>query len=192
MPKELKPVAALCFGLLVFFAPLISGAGELRSYPHDSAAHTLQLSDLGGRIHNLADYRGEVVLINFWASWCMPCLTEMPGMQRLNNALKDRPFSILAVNFRESKSTVWKFRKLLGMEFTTLLDSNGESARTWGVNIYPTSYLVDPEGSIRYRVQGALEWDSEEVLKVIRALMGDAAADENPPARQVEAGAKSN
>ena len=92
-------------------------------------------------------------------------------MQRLHKAMHGRPFSILAVDVEESKSKVWRFKKLLNITFTTLLDSKGTVRKDWGIQIYPTSYLVDSEGRIRYGVQGALEWDSEEVKQLIETLI---------------------
>ena len=94
-------------------------------------------------------------------------------MQRLSKIMAGRPFSILAVDVGENKSTVWRFRELLNISFTTLLDSKGEVAAAWDVELYPTSYLVDGEGRIRYAVQGALEWDSAQALRVIENLMPD-------------------
>jgi len=94
-------------------------------------------------------------------------------MQRLYKMMGDRPFSILAVDVEENKSTVWRFRELLNLSFTTLLDSKGEVATAWDVELYPTSYLIDGDGRMRYGVQGALEWDSEDAVRVIESLMPD-------------------
>ena len=97
-------------------------------------------------------------------------------MQRLSDALKGRPFSILAINLEEPKSTVWKFRKLLNISFATLLDSEGEVTRNWGVEVFPTSYLIDTAGRVRYVAEGALEWDDAGVINVIQSLMPDLGA----------------
>ena len=119
---------ALTKPAIVFFCVVAAlslqpaAGGELLQYRDNRPLPALELPDLGGRPHRLSDYRGQVVLVNFWASWCPPCLAEMPSMQRLSEALKGRPFKILAVNLEESKSTVWKFRKLLNVSFSTLLD----------------------------------------------------------------------
>lgn len=145
--------------------------GELVPVPQTPETPPLELLDLSGQPHNISDYQGKVVLVNFWASWCQPCLMEMPSMQRLHDEMRGRPFSILAVDIEESKSKVWRFKKLLNISFTTLLDSKGSVARDWGIQIYPTSFLIDSEGRIRYGVQGALEWDSEEVKQLIEKLM---------------------
>ena len=97
----------------------------------------------------------------------------MPSMQRLSQALQGRPFAILAINLEESKSTVWKFRKLLDIAFATLLDSTGEVTRAWGVEVFPTSYVIDAEGRPRYVAEGALEWDDVAVVNAIEVLMPD-------------------
>ena len=162
-----------------------SVAGELQPYKGTATTPPLELADLSGREHRLSDYRGQVVLVNFWASWCPPCLAEMPSMQRLATLLKEKPFRILAVNVEQSKSTVWRFTKLLEIEFTTLLDSAGETAKAWAIETYPTSYLIDSEGRIRYMIRGALEWDSLETQEVIKSLLPETSVDEHPPAQQI-------
>jgi len=148
-------------------------AAELEEYPDVAATPPLALEDLGGNSHTLADYRGKVVLVNFWASWCSPCLVEMPGIQRLKEAMADTPFAILAVNSKESKAVIWRFRNMLRVNFTLLMDTDGTSAKDWDVQIYPTSYLIDPRGNIRYVVYGARDWDSQEVMQVIDELLNE-------------------
>ncbi|MGB5474074.1 MAG: TlpA disulfide reductase family protein [Gammaproteobacteria bacterium] len=148
-------------------------AGELEQYPDFGSTPPLLLRDLGDREHALTDYRGQVVLVNFWASWCSPCLVEMPSMQRLQRSLAGRPFAILAVNVRESREKAWRVRKRLGVDFTTLLDSNGVVTGDWDVQVYPTSFLVDPEGRIRYIAYGMVRWDDDPAQQVIEQLMPD-------------------
>jgi thiol-disulfide isomerase/thioredoxin len=167
----LKPLAATILSAVLFIVPAIAAAGELQPYEERAEPPALDLPDLGGRQYNLDSYRGQVVLVNFWASWCTPCLLEMPSMQRLATALQDRPFRLLAVNVKESRSKAWKFMKLLKVTFTTLLDSEGETAEAWDVQIYPTSYLIDADGRMRYVAYGPVEWDSDAVIQRIEALM---------------------
>ena len=107
-------------------------------------------------------------------------------MQRLEKALKDRPFRLLAVNVSESRSKAWKFMNLLKVTFTTLLDSKGEAAEAWNVQIYPTSYLIDADGRMRYVAYGAVEWDSEDVIRQIEALMPGGKAVQQAMSNQVE------
>ncbi len=133
----------------------------------------LALEDLGGRQHSLSNLQGQVVLVNFWATWCPPCIIEMPSMQRLKDKLAGRPFKILAVNVKESEGTIWKFHKLVKVDFPLLLDRDGRASEDWQVVVYPSSYLVDATGRIRYQVTGMLEWDAPEVVGAIEALMGE-------------------
>ena len=167
----MKLFAAMGLLALYLTGPLITAAAELQPYEERAEPPALALPDMGGRPHTLDSYRGQVVLVNFWASWCTPCLMEMPSMQRLATALKDRPFRLLAVNVKESSSKVWKFMKLLNVTFTTLLDSKGEAAEAWDVQIYPTSYLIDADGRMRYVAYGPVDWDSDDIIERIEALM---------------------
>jgi thiol-disulfide isomerase/thioredoxin len=166
-----KAFVGIILSLALMASLATAAAGELLPYEEQSEPPALNLPDLGGRQHDLASYRGQVVLVNFWASWCPPCLAEMPSMQRLATALKDKPFRLLAVNVKESRSKAWKFMKLLKVNFTALLDSRGEAAEAWNVQIYPTSYLIDAEGRVRYVAYGPVEWDSQDIIQRIEALL---------------------
>jgi thiol-disulfide isomerase/thioredoxin len=159
--------------LILLASAMRPAVAELLPNPIEQAAPALSLPDLAGRQHDLADYRGKVVLVNFWASWCAPCLVEMPSMQRLTSTLKDRPFALLAVNVKEAKAKVWRFKKLLKVSFPALLDSDGVATQAWDVQFYPTSFLIDAEGKIRYTAYGAIEWDSDEPRQIIEELMPD-------------------
>jgi len=129
------------------------------------------LPDLTDGSHALQDYRGKVVLVNFWASWCPPCVYEMPDLERLRETFGDDPFEILAVNVGEQKFRVWKFDGLVGFDLPVLLDPRKEVFRAWGLAVLPTSFLVDADGHIRYRVEGAPEWRDAQTLSLIRELL---------------------
>jgi len=149
-----------------------TSAGELSPYEEpDSAAPPFTLKATDGKLHRLEDYRGKVVLVNFWASWCPPCLAEMPSMQRLADRLGAEAFEVLAINVGESPFRVSKFMKLIGVRLTALLDDKGEIFKAWGGTIYPTSFILDREGRVRYVAYGPLEWDSEDVVASILALL---------------------
>lgn len=166
------PVLRAFPALLLLLTPLNAVAAELTPLAGERPP-ALSLKDLSGKRHDLSGYRGKVILVNFWASWCSPCLTEMPAMRRLATAMRDRPFRILAVNVGETKSQVWRFRKLLDLNFPTLLDGNGEVGRAWQVNIFPTSYVIDTNGRIRYRGTGALDWGSQALREKIDLLISE-------------------
>ena len=175
--RAVNLIPGLFVGLCVLLpGTLLSSNAAAELVPHEGMLERpeLELPDLGGQPHSLDAYRGQVVLVNFWASWCAPCLVEMPSMQRLKTAMAGRPFDILAINVKESKSKAWRFTKLLNVRFTTLLDSDGAAAEAWDMSVYPTSYLIDGEGQIRYRAYGAIKWDDEATRELIEELMPDA------------------
>jgi thiol-disulfide isomerase/thioredoxin len=153
--------------------PATGSAGTLEPYTETTLPPELNLVDTRGGTHDLKDYRGKVVLVNFWASWCPPCIKEMPGLQRLQAQLADRAFTILAVNVGEKRYDVWKFAKLVDFTLPTPLDTNKQTFDAWEAEVLPTSFLLDSRGQIRYRVQGDLEWDSEGVIALIEELLAE-------------------
>jgi len=166
----MKRVAALL--LLAVFAASPTQARELKPYAGDPAPPPLTLPDLAGKTHRLEDYRGGVVLVNFWASWCPPCVHELPSMQRLSRELEGRPFTILAVDMAESEADVRRFlEEKVQVDFTVLMDRDGSALREWKVFAFPTSFVVGPDGQIRYALFGALDWDAPEVIAKITGLL---------------------
>ena len=131
----------------------------------------LSLKDPSGRTHTLDDYRGKVVLLNFWATWCEPCKEEMPSMVKLKQSLAGRAFEVLAINFGESPSRVRDFFAREGLDLAALLDPNKEAARAWRVRVLPASFLVGPDGRVRYSVVGELDWSTETAMRTVRDLL---------------------
>ena len=155
---------------ILFAAASIAGAQSLAPW-RGGAAPPLALPDLGGRLHRLEDYRGKVVLINFWATWCEPCRDEMPSLDRLRVSLEGRPFVVLAVNFAEGESRVRRFLDQMPAAFTVLRDADGAASRAWRTRILPATYVVDAEGKPRYQHVGELDWSRAEVRKAIEELL---------------------
>jgi thiol-disulfide isomerase/thioredoxin len=146
----------------------------LSPYRGDPRPPPLALRDLAGRAVSLADYQGRVVLVNFWASWCPPCVHEMPSMERLAQRLAGTPFVILGVNMAESPASVRGFLAArVGVSFPILLDSDGAALKRWQVFAFPTSFVIDKKGKIRYALFGATEWDDAAVVEKLRALLGE-------------------
>jgi thiol-disulfide isomerase/thioredoxin len=111
------------------------------------------------------------VLVNFWASWCRPCVTEIPSLHRLAAALDDTDFQIVTVNVGENRDRVQQFLQRVPVELPLLMDYDASASKDWMIYVYPSSYLVDRQGVIRYAYLGALEWDSAEIVEIIRALL---------------------
>ena len=139
--------------------------------PHPAPA--LKLKDLDGRLHDLAQLKGKVVLINFWATWCPPCRREMPSMERLSRALKGEAFVVLAVDVGEDADTIDAFTGQLDTElsFPILLDTRSRSMQAWKVAGLPTTFLVDQRGRIIASAIGGREFDHPEIMKTVRELL---------------------
>jgi thiol-disulfide isomerase/thioredoxin len=137
----------------------------------DGKTPALALNDVAGSPRTLADYRGKVVIVNFWATWCEPCLAEMPSMQKLQDRFTGR-VAVVAVNYGESAAKVGPFLQRLGVSLTVLLDPNGETPRAWRVRLLPSSYVVAPDGQVRYRVLGEIDWNGDAAVKTTAELLG--------------------
>ncbi|MCP4233400.1 MAG: TlpA family protein disulfide reductase, partial [Aestuariibacter sp.] len=103
--------------------------------------------------------------------WCKPCVDEIPSLSRLNRLYNANDFAILTVNTGESSQRVKKFIEPFDINFAILLDENGKAVRDWRVYAFPSNFLIDKNGVIRYGYRGALEWDSKEVLEIIETLL---------------------
>lgn len=153
---------------LAFFAAT-SSAQSLKPWS-GGATPALELTDAGGAVHRLADYRGKAVLVNFWATWCGPCREEMPSIEALRLSLEGKPFVVLAVNVGESGRVARNFADKLMLDFPLLLDRDTRTAKAWGARVLPASFVVDAQGKIRYSYYGDLDWSAPEVRAKIEAL----------------------
>lgn len=106
------------------------------------------LLDTVGNVHNLSDYKGKAIVINFWGTFCPPCVTEMPEFQRQYDKWKDEPFEILAINLSENQMTVNNFVQRFKLSFTILRDQNRKTERNYKLRSYPTTFFVHPDGTI--------------------------------------------
>ena len=149
---------AYCAGPSAAVAAEVTDRQPLIALGVRTPAPALTLEDSDGKARNLSDLRGKVVLVNFWATWCEPCRDEMPSMQALKRKLAGRPFEVLAVNLAESDYKVSDYVRRFPVDFTIPLDRNSAARRDWNVKMLPTSFVVAPDGTIRYSVVGELNW----------------------------------
>lgn len=127
------------------------------------------LNDLEGRQVNLVDYRGKIVLLTFWATWCEPCKKEMPEIQAAYEQYKDRGFAVLAVNFGEKPQKVLPVVKNIGLAFPVLIDHKIKVASQYGVVSLPISFFIDPNGMIKEQVFGGT-LTAEGIGKILQRL----------------------
>jgi thiol-disulfide isomerase/thioredoxin len=153
-----------------------TGAGEL-SAAAASAPVELSLPDLEGRERRLDEFKGKVVLVNFWASWCTPCIEEMPSLQRLEGLMRGKAFAVVGVNVAEAQRRVKAMVERLAIGFPVLLDSDNAVFHRWGGTVLPTTFVLDGEGLVRYVGRGPLEWDALDVVQTLERIGADAAAD---------------
>jgi thiol-disulfide isomerase/thioredoxin len=159
------------FAIILLAALLAAPAQALELKPWTGGATPrLELSDLDGKLQRLADYRGRVVLVNFWATWCAPCREEMPSFERLRASLEGRAV-VLAVNLAEPESRIRRFLDTVPVRFPVLLDRDGSTARAWQARVLPATYVIGPDGTIRYRHLGDLDWSGPEVRDLILKLL---------------------
>jgi thiol-disulfide isomerase/thioredoxin len=162
---RLAPLLAL---FLLLTTPSL--AGELRKLAAQPAP-PLTLPDLKGAPQTLAAWKGQVVLVNFWASWCTPCLEEMPGIQRLREQMQGRPFAVVGVNVAEPQGRAAHYAAQLKLGFPNLLDAEGATFKDWGGKVLPTTALIDRGGVLRYVGLGPLDWDGPEGVAAVEALL---------------------
>ena len=134
------------------------------------ATPPLSLRDVDGKEHRLSDYKGRVVVLNFWATWCDPCREEMPAMQRLQDKLAGK-LVVLAVDYGEGPPRIKDFLSKVPVRFTVLLDRDLQTATAWKVKVLPTTMVIDPEQKIRFVAVGDVGWDNppleSELVKLL-------------------------
>jgi len=180
-------IGAVCTALFLFLAagPSQAGAedlsdslatGEMQNFsfaPQPEPAPAIALVGPDGEPLTLADFQGRIVLMNFWATWCAPCIHEMPSLDRLQAELGDPGFTVLAVSVdRGGLDVAAPFLAELGIKhLETYVDPGMEGFRSLGGKVMPTTLLLDAEGRELGRLEGPAEWDAPEALALIRAAI---------------------
>ncbi len=141
----MKKSTLVLFGIILLAAACAPNAEEFAPVEGAKAPH-FELTSLEGKTVSLEDYRGRVVLINFWAIWCAPCRFEMPAIQ---DRFENTELEVLAINFDESEALVRPYVEELGLTFTILMDPGGSTQQLYQVRGYPSTYLVDEDGVIQ-------------------------------------------
>jgi thiol-disulfide isomerase/thioredoxin len=162
---------ALLCGLFLWLAgcgPALAQVG--RWYPENVAPPPLVLKDIDGKEYDLAAFKGRIVIVNFWATWCGPCVAEMPSLQALASRLGERNALVLGVNYHESPQKIRDFQAKYRLNFPLLRDAWQEASAAWKVNVLPTTFIVDAAGVLRYRVVGEVDWSSRQVADRLKQI----------------------
>jgi peroxiredoxin len=176
-----EPAAVSSTGLDTLYTTL-----GMRRPAEPSAAPDFALSTLEGRPVRLREFRGKLVLVNFWATWCAPCLHEMPSMEQLYQTFKQTEFVLLAVSMdRQGEGVARPFVDKLKLTFPVLLDSTLEVSRQYSVRGLPTTYLIDPEGLLIGVAIGARDWHRTEAKALIAGLLRQLPAPSDHPTQAV-------
>ncbi|MEJ2391912.1 MAG: TlpA disulfide reductase family protein [Gammaproteobacteria bacterium] len=148
---------------------------DLAPLPKPIRAPAFTLQDGDGNSVSLSDYKGKVILLNFWGTWCPPCRHEMPSMQRLYKRLHSKGFVVLAVNQTETPGDVFIFTSQLSVTptFKILYDKKSDIAAKYRVVGLPTTFLIDKQGMIRYRAIGGRDFNSPRVEQKISSLISE-------------------
>jgi cytochrome c biogenesis protein CcmG/thiol:disulfide interchange protein DsbE len=137
-----------------------------------SQAPDFSFPDLEGKNVSLSDFRGKVVLLNIWATWCRPCVEEMPSIERLYNQFKDDDFVVLAVSIDiKGKKVVDPFMKLYNLSFKALLDTKGAIRNAYQTTGVPESYIIDKNGIILEKVIGSIDWSSPKMFQYFKTQL---------------------
>lgn len=144
---------------------------ELKPFNGNPSPPPIDLTDAAGQPLSRDDYRGKVTVVNFWASWCGPCVEEIPSLNNLRQQMAGEPFELISVNYAESAGQVRKFLGEVKVDFPVLLDEEGTESARWNVLVFPSTFVIGPDGKIVYGVNGAIHWDAPEVVNQLRALL---------------------
>lgn len=144
---------------------------RLKPYQGQIKAQVFSLKDVNGKTYTLADFKGKVSVINFWASWCPPCVEEIPSLNRLRQKMQGKAFQLISINYAESTEQIKLFMQKVAVDFPVLLDPGGKTAANWKVVAFPSTFVIGPDGQIRYGVNAAIHWDTDDVISQLNLLL---------------------
>lgn len=130
------------------------------------------LVDTKGKTWNLAELKGQVVFVNFWATWCPPCREEMPSMQRMHTSLPADKFKLLSILNNDRPDFAESLARTIGVTFPILVDPGSKTGRAYGLTGVPETYIVDKQGILREKFLGPLQWDSPNAMQMLMHYIG--------------------
>jgi len=144
---------------------------NLKPYQANPKPLPLSLADSSGNLFVRKNYRDKVTIVNFWATWCRPCVKEIPSLNNLRRLMKGKPFELISVNYAESAEEIRAFLKTVNVDFPVLMDVDGRVSADWHVVVFPSTFVIGPKGRIVYGANAGLEWDAKEIVEKINSLL---------------------
>ncbi len=168
------------FLLLILLAPLSAHVfAQEEKLPFGIRAYNIglapnfELEDIDGEAFDLKSTRGQWVFLHFWASWCGPCREEMPTIQALSETIDEDKLHFVLVNAAEDEDTIFMFLGSVVPNLTSMMDQDGLVTEIWKPRGLPTTFLIDPDGMVRYQAIGGREWNQEIYVQFIKSLISD-------------------
>jgi peroxiredoxin len=165
--------ALILTALLLILAPAATATETgalLTPLPDQPEAPDFELVGPDAKVYRLADFKGQPLIVNFWATWCPPCRAEMPSMQRAWEQIEAEGIGMIAINVGEDTETVRAFLEQVPVSFPLPLDTDSKVTQRWPMRGLPTTFVVGPEGRLMYKATGEREWDDPALLEQVRAL----------------------
>jgi thiol-disulfide isomerase/thioredoxin len=138
-------------------------------------APALRLKDIDGELFDLSQHKGQWVFVHFWASWCGPCRREIPAIQAMVEQLADDRLALAIVNTAEDEDTIFTFLGVIAPDLQSLMDADGLATERWKPRGLPATYLVDPQGWVRYQALGGQPWNEKSHMDFLQGLTAEAA-----------------
>ena len=152
---------------------------ELKPFKGKTTPTPFTLEDANGHPISLYKHgqpdelKGKITVVNFWATWCPPCVEEIPSLNRLKEIMQGKPFRLISINYAESKTLINDFLKRVNVEFPVLLDKKGKVSAEWNVVAFPSTFVIGPNGKIHYGINAAITWDDPVVIKKLNSLINN-------------------
>ena len=171
LTQSMRRILMLLFFLALFSEIAIAAEKEpLHPVKGTPIAAEFDLMDVDGQRHTLAMYRGKIVILNFWATWCPPCRFELPAMDKVWDRVKDKGVVILGINVGEDADTIFTFTADYPVTFPLLLDSDSGVTKQYPVIGLPTTFVINPQGKIIYRAIGTRDWNEDALVNKVMEL----------------------
>ncbi len=153
------------------WVPKASGQSVFQRYNNPQAVPDFSIQNLQGKRVDIRDHRGQVILLNFWATWCPNCRQEGPSLQKLYSQYQSKGLILYRINSKEKLETIKQFMEKESLNVPVLIDENGYTERLFGVWVHPTTYLINRQALVCYRTMGAFDWTTLQATSIIDQLL---------------------